>query len=255
MKFSIDIKLRSVIVDDKGNSQIFPMASAEAFSAISKAYLRCGWDNKYVYSFTWMGRPIIQLPDDMFRIQEVIYRIKPDVILDIGIAHGGSLIFFASLCKAMEKGRIVGVDIDIRAHNRAAIESHMLFPMITLIEGDSTNPSTVGKVRENIKAGERVLVLLDGCHTRAHVRAELEAYSQLVAVGSYIVAMDGIMKDLVGAPRSGPDWATNNPSTAAIEFVRDHPEFVIEDPAIPFNEGTAKEKVSYWPNGFVKRLS
>jgi cephalosporin hydroxylase len=244
-----------VLVEDNGSSQSFPMASPEAFSAISKAYLRCGWDNKYVYSFTWMGRPVIQLPDDMFRIQEVIYKVKPDVVLDIGVAHGGSLVFFASLCKAMEKGRVIGVDIDIRAHNRVAIESHMLTPLITLIEGDSISPSTVVKVRENIKAGERVLVLLDGCHTRAHVRAELEAYSPLVAIGSYIVAMDGIMKDLVGAPRSSPDWATNNPSTAALEFVRDHPAYVIEEPEIPFNEGTIKEKVTYWPNGFIKRMS
>jgi len=243
------------LVEDNGSSESFPMASPEAFSAISKAYLRCGWDNKYVYSFTWMGRPVIQLPDDMFRIQEVIYKVKPDVVLDIGVAHGGSLVFFASLCKAMEKGRVIGVDIDIRAHNRVAIESHMLTPLITLIEGDSISPSTVVKVRENIKAGERVLVLLDGCHTRAHVRAELEAYSPLVAIGSYIVAMDGIMKDLVGAPRSSPDWATNNPSTAALEFVRDHPAYVIEEPEIPFNEGTIKEKVTYWPNGFIKRMS
>src|ERR1041384_148827 len=110
-----------------------------------------------------MGRPVIQLPDDMFRIQEVIYKVKPDVILDIGVAHGGSLIFFATLCKAMETGRIIGVDVDIRAHNRAAIESHLLFPLITLIEGDSISPATVEKVRENIRAGERVLVLLDGC--------------------------------------------------------------------------------------------
>jgi cephalosporin hydroxylase len=202
-----------------------------------------------------MGRPIIQLPDDMFRIQEVIYKVKPDVIVDIGVAHGGSLIFFASLCKTMEKGRIIGVDIDIRAHNRAAIESHFLFPLITLIEGDSVSPATVEKVRQNIRAGERVLVLLDGCHTRAHVRAELEAYSPLVPVGSYVVAMDGIMKDLVGAPRSSPDWATNNPSTAALEFVQQHQGFVIENPETPFNEGTVTEKVTYWPNGFVKRVS
>src|SRR5262245_24088745 len=122
MKISIDMDRDRVLVEDDGSSESFPMASPEAFSAISKAYLRCGWDNKYVYSFTWMGRPVIQLPDDMFRIQEVIYKVKPDVVLDIGVAHGGSLVFFASLCKAMEKGRVIGVDIDIRAHNRAAIE-------------------------------------------------------------------------------------------------------------------------------------
>jgi cephalosporin hydroxylase len=190
----------------------------------------------------------------MIRIQEVIYALKPDVIIEIGIAHGGSLVFSASLCKAMGKGKVVGVDIEIRPHNRKAIEAHELSSLITMIEGDSISPDTVQQVRQNLKADDRVLILLDGCHTRAHVRAELEAYSPFVSVGSYIVAMDGIQKDLVGAPRSSPDWATNNPSTAAFEFVADNQNFVIEDPAIPFNEGTIQEKVTYCPNAFVKRI-
>src|SRR5437588_2305382 len=122
MKLSIDMERGSVVVEDNGDSQTFPIASPEAFSAISKAYLRSGWDNKYVYSFTWMGRPIIQLPDDMFRIQELIYSLAPDVIIETGIAHGGSLMFYASLCKAMGRGRVVGIDVDIRKHNRDAIE-------------------------------------------------------------------------------------------------------------------------------------
>lgn len=254
MKINVDMEAGKVVVEHNGKSQTFPMGSPEAFSAISKAYLRCGWDNKYVYSFTWLGRPIIQFPDDMVRIQEVVYAVKPDVIIETGIAHGGSLIFSASLCKAMGKGKVVGVDIEIRPHNRKAIEAHELYPLITMIEGDSISPDTVKKVRQNLGANDRVLILLDGCHTRAHVHAELEAYSPFVSVGSYIVAMDGIQKDLVGAPRSSPDWATNNPSTAALEFVADNPNFVIEDPAIPFNEGTIKEKVTYWPNAFVKRI-
>jgi cephalosporin hydroxylase len=254
MKINVDMEAGQVVVEHNGKSQTFPMGSPEAFSAISKAYLRCGWDNKYVYSFTWLGRPIIQLPDDMIRIQEVIYALKPDVIIEIGIAHGGSLVFSASLCKAMGKGKVVGVDIEIRPHNRKAIEAHELSSLITMIEGDSISPDTVQQVRQNLKADDRVLILLDGCHTRAHVRAELEAYSPFVSVGSYIVAMDGIQKDLVGAPRSSPDWATNNPSTAAFEFVADNQNFVIEDPAIPFNEGTIQEKVTYCPNAFVKRI-
>src|SRR5437588_9872195 len=122
MKLSIDMERGSVVVEDNGDSQTFPIASPEAFSAISKAYLRAGWDNKYVYSFTWMGRPIIQLPDDILRIQELIYSVKPDVIIETGVAHGGSLIFYASLCKIMEKGRVVGDDIEIRPHTRRAIE-------------------------------------------------------------------------------------------------------------------------------------
>lgn len=254
MNINVDMEAGKVVVEHNGKSQTFPMGSPEAFSAIAKAYLRCGWDNKYVYSFTWLGRPIIQLPDDMIRIQEVMYALKPDVIIEIGIAHGGSLVFSASLCKAMGKGKVVGVDIEIRPHNRKAIEAHELYPLITMIEGDSISPDTVQQVRQNLKADDRVLILLDGCHTRAHVRAELEAYSPFVSVGSYIVAMDGIQKDLVGAPRSSPDWATNNPAMAALEFVADNTNFVIEDPVIPFNEGTIQEKVTYWPNAFVKRI-
>ena len=254
MKINVDMEAGKVVVEDSGNVKTFPMSSPEAFSAIATAYLRCGWDNKYVYSFTWLGRPIIQLPDDMIRIQEVIYAIKPDVIVETGIAHGGSLIFSASLCKAMGKGRVVGVDIEIRPHNRKAIEAHEMFPFITMIEGDSINPGTVEKVAQQIGPKDQVLIMLDGCHTRAHVRAELEAYSPFVSVGSYIVAMDGIQKDLVGAPRSSPDWATNNPATAALEFVDVNSNFVIEDPGIPFNEGTITGKVTYWPSAFVKRV-
>ncbi len=254
MKINVDMEADKVVVEDGGELRTFPMGSPEAFSAIVKAYLRCGWDNKYVYSFTWLGRPIIQLPDDLVRIQEVIYAVKPDVIVDIGIAHGGSLVFSASLCKAIGKGKVVGVDIEIRPHNRKAIEAHEMFPFITMIEGDSINPETVKKVAQQIGPKDQVMIMLDGRHTRTHVRAELEAYSPFVGVGSYIVAMDGIQKDLVGAPRSSPDWATNNPAMAALEFVAANPDFVIEDPTIPFNEGTITEKVTYWPSAFVKRI-
>jgi len=250
----IDLENDFVSVEKEGEESIYPIGSPEAFSVLSKLWLRCGWDNKYVYSFTWMGRPIIQLPDDMIRLQEVIYKVKPDVIVEIGVAHGGSLVFSATLCKAMGKGRVVGVDIEIRPHNRKAIESHELFPYITLIEGNSIDEDIVGQVNALIAPGETVLVFLDGCHTKAHVAAELELYAPMVTKGSYIVAMDGIQKDLVGAPRSQPDWAWNNPTQAALEFAENHNEFIIEDPLIQFNEGSIKEKVTYWPDAFVKRL-
>lgn len=241
-------------VEDSHKTSVFPIGSPEGFAAIARAYLRSGWDTKYVYGFTWMGRPIIQLPDDVLRIQEVVYAVKPDVIVEIGVAHGGSLILFASLCKVMGSGRVVGIDIDIRSHNRAAIESHELASYITLIEGDSVAAGTVEAVSRMVPPGARVLVLLDGCHTRAHVLAELEAYAPMVSVGSYIVAMDGIMRDMVGAPRSAPDWGVNNPAAAADDFVARHPEFAIEEPPIPFNEGTIAQRVTYWPNAFIKRL-
>jgi cephalosporin hydroxylase len=230
------------------------IATPEAFALVSKAWLRAGWDTKYVYGFSWLGRPIIQLPEDMIRIQEVIYRVKPDVIVETGVAHGGSLIFYASLCKAMGRGRIIGIDIEIRAHNRAAIEAHELAGYITLFEGSSTDEALVSRVKSTVGAGETVLVILDSNHTRAHVRAELESYCGLVSPGSYIVATDGIMKDLAGAPRGQADWGTNNPFEAAREFARNHPEFVIEQPAAPFNEGIIEDHVTYWPGAWLKRL-
>jgi len=148
-----------------------------------------------------MGRPIIQLPEDIVRIQEVIYALQPDVIIETGVAHGGSLVFYASLFSAMGKGRVIGVDIEIRPHNRRAIEAHPLSRLITLIEGSSIEPETIARVKAQIRLGEKVMVILDSNHTRDHVRAELEAYAPLVAIGSYIVACDGIVRDLQGAPR------------------------------------------------------
>jgi cephalosporin hydroxylase len=243
-----------VLVDGPDGRTSWPMTSPEAFKIVSDAWVRCGWDAKYVYSFTWMGRPIIQLPDDMVRIQEVIYAVRPDVIIETGVAHGGSLIFYASLCKAMDRGRVVGVDIEIRPHNRKAIEAHEMAPLITLIEGSSIDPSIVGQVRDLIRPGETVLVLLDSNHSKAHVLAELEAYGPLVTSGSYIVATDGIMAQVAGAPRTQDDWGWNNPLEAARTFAAASSQFVIEEPAFPFNEGVVRDRVTYWPSGFLKRL-
>src|SRR4051794_6393220 len=183
---NIDMQAGFVEVDTDDGRKRYPIGAPEAFELISRAWLRSGWDTKYVYGFSWMGRPIIQLPEDMIRIQEVIFDIKPDVIIETGVAHGGSLIFYASLCKAMEQGRIIGIDIEIRPHNRTAIESHPLFPFITLIEGSSIDESVAAQVRQHIKPGDRVLVLLDSNHTKEHVLAELDVYSPLVTTGSYI---------------------------------------------------------------------
>lgn len=233
--------------------QCYPIGTAEAFSVISKAWLRSGWDNKYVYSFAWMGRPVIQLPEDILRIQEVIYLVKPDVLIETGIAHGGSLIFYASLFKAMGKGRVVGVDIEIRPHNRAAIEAHELYEYLTLIEGSSTEPDIVEQVKQQIRPGETVMVVLDSCHSKEHVLSELEAYAPLVTPGAYIVATDGIMHWLGNAPRTQKDWSWNNPKSAVDEFVAHHSEFDNTQPSFPFNEGNITQMVTYWPGAWLRR--
>jgi cephalosporin hydroxylase len=254
MKLTVDTDAGVVIVADGDDRRELPLTSAEAFAAVSDAWLRAGWDVKYVYTFTWLGRPIIQLPEDMFRLQELIYRLKPNVIIETGVAHGGSLVFYAGLCKLMGKGRVIGVDVEIRPHNRAALEAHKLFDVITLIEGSSTARATINQVGARISAGESVLVFLDSNHTKAHVLAELEAYAPMVTPGFYIVVMDGIMSRLVGAPRSQPDWGDNNPQQAALEWARHHPDFVLEEPTFLFNEGLVKERVTYWPNAFLRRV-
>ncbi len=251
----IDTENAEVSIADQNGERSYPFQSPEAFQIVSDAWLRIGWDTKHVYSFTWMGRPIIQLPEDMFRIQELIYRVRPDVILECGIAHGGSLIFYASLCHAMSHGRVVGIDVEIRPHNRTAIDAHELTSeYITTIEGSSIDPDTVAKAKSLIKPEEKVLVVLDSNHSREHVLAELEAYHDVVSVDSYIVACDGIVQNLAGAPRIDADHAVNNSAQAAREWVSRHPDFVMETPSFAFNEGMVAEPVTYWPDAWLKRI-
>lgn len=254
MKIVIDTDAKHLTHENGSGARTLDLYSREAFEVLSDQWLKVGWDQKYPYTFSWMGRPIIQLPEDMIRTQEVIYRIKPDVIVETGVAHGGSLVFYASLCKAMGKGRVVGVDIEIRPHNRKAIEAHELFGYLTLIEGSSIDPAIVARVKETVSPGERVLVILDSCHTKEHVRAELEAYHDLIAPGSYIVATDGSMKDLFDVPRGKPEWTWDHPTAAAAEFERDHPEFRIEQPDWPFNESPLRANITHWPGAWLRRL-
>src|SRR3954464_15307529 len=236
MKLTIDTAAQTLVHHTNTEQHTLPLHSKAAFELISQLWLKVGWGQKYSYTFSWMGRPIIQLPEDLVRIQEVIYRVKPDVIVETGVAHGGSLIFYASLCKALQHGRVIGVDIEIRPHNRVAIEQHELFPYITLIEGSSTAPDIVAAVGSLIQPGESVLVILDSLHTRQHVLDELQAYHTLVTTGSYLVATDGIMRDLYDVPGGRAEWEWDNPAAAADEFARQHPEFALEQPVWPFNE-------------------
>jgi cephalosporin hydroxylase len=250
----IDELRRVVTVTDGHGTHELPFASAEAFAAISRAWLAVGWDTKHVYSFTWLGRPIIQLPEDMFRIQEVICQLRPDVIIETGVAHGGSLVFYASVCEAIGQGRVIGVDVEIRPHNRAAIEAHAMFKRITLIEGDAIASETYESVRSLVTPGETVLVLLDSNHTSTHVLAELSTYGQLVTKGSYIVATDGIMAQVAGGPRTKEDWYWNNPLRAIECFLTENDNFVAEEPVWSFNEGLVTERVTYWPKAFLRRI-
>ncbi len=253
MRLIIDTDTRELVVEQNGRSESIPLYSRAAFDRISREWVRVGWNQKYSYTFTWFGRPIIEMPEDMVRLQEVIWRVKPDVIIETGVAHGGSVVYYASLCRAMDKGRVIGVDIEIRPHNRKALDEHPLRSYITLIEGSSTDEAIVAEVAGHVKEGETVLVILDSNHTKAHVAAELEHYAPLVTPGSYIVATDGIMQDLADVPRGGADWTTNNPAAAAREFAAGHPEFVLEQPQWPFNESDLGENITHWPEAWLRR--
>lgn len=255
MKLTIDTDSKTLRVEDSSGVEEIALYSDRAFDLVSEQWLKVGWNQRYSYTFSWFGRPIIQLPEDMVRIQEVLYRVRPDVVIETGVAHGGSLIFYATLFKAMGCGRVVGVDIEIREHNRRAIEGHELAPLIHLIEGSSTDPGTVAKVREQIRPGERVLVILDSNHTYAHVADELEAYASMVTPGSYLVATDGIMKDLHDVPRGQSDWVRDNPTAAAADFAARHAEFQLEQPAWPFNESGLTRNLTHWPGAYLRRVT
>jgi cephalosporin hydroxylase len=256
LSVSIDYATATVTADWGERTTTSPLASEEGFRLVSQAWVRAGWDTKYMYSFSWLGRPIIQMPEDMLRIQELIYSLKPDVIVETGVAHGGSLVFYAGLFAAMRRaGRVIGVDIEIRPHNRRALEAHELFDMIELVEGSSIDPAVVQQVKKRVPEGSRVLVILDSCHAKQHVLEELRLYSPLVSPGSYLVVADGIMADLVGAPRTQEDWGWNNPREAVAEFLRERTDFVLDVPAKPFNEGMIVEHVTHWPHGWLRRLA
>lgn len=252
---AIEKSKNAIFVREDGGERQLDLYSKEAFELLSDLWLRSSWDQKYSYTFSWMGRPIIQYPEDMVRLQEVIYSVKPAVVVETGVAHGGSLIFYASLFKAMGHGRsIVGVDIEIRPHNRQAIEAHELFPYISLVEGDAVSPQTVAHVKSLIKPDERVMVILDSDHSYGHVTKELDAYADLVSIGSYIVVTDGVMRQVADSERANPSWITDNPANAAEDFVKRDKRFIIEQPAWTFNESPLDQVITAWPSAYLKRV-
>jgi cephalosporin hydroxylase len=253
MRILIDTDARTLEVTESGEVRRLDLYGREAFEILSAQWVKVGWNERYSYTFSWMGRPVIQLPEDMIRFQEVVWRVQPDVIVETGVAHGGSLVFSASLCRAIGRGRVVGVDIEIRPHNRQAIEDHPLAGLITLVEGDSAAPDTLARVRELIRPGESVMVVLDSNHSHAHVTRELDAYADLVTPGSYLIATDGSMELLHDVPRGDASWRWDNPASAAREFAARRPDFEHAQPAWPFNESELGENVTHWPDAWLRK--
>lgn len=253
MRITLDTDARTCVVDADGVSETHELFSQEAFAVIADQWVKLGWVRKYSYGFSWLGRPIIQLPDDMIRIQEAIFEVKPDVIIETGIAHGGSLIFYASVLEMIGHGRVIGLDIDIRPHNRVAIERHPMYKRITMIEGSSVAADVVEQVRSMIGPDDKVMLILDSDHSRDHVAAELAAYADMVTPGSYILSQDGVMQLVAGMPRSGSDWETNNPITAVEVFLASRDDFELRNPPRPFDETNGTPECSHHPVGWMRR--
>jgi cephalosporin hydroxylase len=229
-------------------------------------FIQTSTQPKYSYNFFWQGRPIIQYPQDIVAMQELIWQVRPDLIIETGIAHGGSLILSASMLAqldmvdAMEAGtmidprrsnrKVLGIDIDIRPHNRSAIEAHPMASRIQMIEGSSIEEGVIEQVREVAETFDRVMVCLDSNHTHDHVRAELEAYAPLTSIGSYCVVFDTVIEDLSADLFPDRPWGPgNNPKTAVWDYLESHPQFEI-DTAID-----NKLLISVAPDGYLKRVA
>jgi cephalosporin hydroxylase len=205
---------------------------------------------QYSYNFSWMGRPIIQYPQDMIAMQEIIWEVKPDLIIETGIAHGGSLIYYASLLELIGKGEVMGIDIDIREHNRKEIEKHPMYKRIKMIQGSSISREVIEQVKKIVTGKKAVLVSLDSNHTHEHVLSELNLYSPYVTPGSYIVAFDTIVEDLPEGyfSQKRPWGISNNPKTAVDEFLKGNKNFEIDDSI------DHKLLISVAPGGYLKRV-
>lgn len=229
-------------------------AQNSEFKSISQRFLEKSAELNYSYNFSWMGRPIIQYPQDMVVLQEIIWDVKPDMIIETGIAHGGSLIFSASMltlleaCGEIEDGKVLGIDIDIREHNRRAIKAHPMSKKITMYEGSSIDSEMVARVHEFAKKGKKIMVILDSNHTHEHVLAELQAYAHLASVGSYCCVFDTLIEDMPQGLYDRPWDKGDNPKTAVWEYLKECDDFVID------KHLENKILITVAPDGYLKRV-
>jgi cephalosporin hydroxylase len=240
--------------DQEVQQRIAAIGENTELKARAADFMQASLAPKYSYNFSWLGRPIIQYPQDMVAMQEIIWQVQPDLIIETGIAHGGSLIFSAAMLELIasctgKQGEVLGLDIDIRPHNRAAIEAHPLYKRISMIEGSSIAPEIIAQVHAKARGKQSVLVCLDSNHTHDHVLAELQAYAPLTSVGSYCVVMDTVVEDVPNELSGDRPWGNgNNPKTAVWEYLKTHDEFVI-DKSIQ-----DKLLITVAPDGYLKRI-
>lgn len=233
-------------LDNGGELTTVDLYSDEGLDFLSNLWIKAAAEHRVMYEPTWLGRPIIQFPNDVVAIQELLWKIQPDVVIETGVAHGGSLVLSASILQLIGKGKVIGVDIEIRKHNREAVEAHPLNHRIELIEGSSIDEETMSAVRQAVGDARTVMVFLDSNHSESHVLRELELYSPLVSPGSYIVAHDGAQGWVWDIPRGKPGWKADNPLLAIHRFLADHPEFTI-DP------GPTRYGITSSPDGWLKK--
>lgn len=235
---------------DAVKQNIIEQGKDEDLLALGKQWVRETMNKKFIYNFTWMGRPIIQHPHDTMALQELIWSVKPDLIIETGIAHGGSIIFSASMLELLGgDGEVIAIDIDIRKHNRDEIEKHPMFKRIKLVEGSSIDESTVAKVTALATGKKNIMVILDSNHTHEHVIKELELYSPFVAVNSYLIVFDTWVEDVPENYYPDRPWDKgDNPKTAVWEFVKGNDDFVI-DKSIEH-----KLAITLAPDGYLKRV-
>lgn len=235
-------------LDNNGNTSTVDLYSEEGFDMLSNLWIKAAADRRLMYELTWLGRPVIQFPTDVVVIQELLWNLRPDLVIETGVAHGGSLVLTASILELIGNGHVLGIEIEIRPHNRRAIETHPLAKRINLIEGSSVDEGTVGQAKAAASGKGVVLVILDSNHSEAHVLKELEQYSSLVTPGSYIVAHDGAQAWVWDLPRGKAEWKDDNPLGAIDKFVAAHPDFEI-DP-LPTRFGITSS-----PRGYLRRLA
>jgi cephalosporin hydroxylase len=233
---------------NKVESNISTQGKDQGFKNLSKEWMEKSVRNNYSYNFNWLGRPIIQYPQDMIATQEIIFNVKPDLIIETGIAHGGSLIYSASLLELMGgNGMVLGIDIDIRAHNKTAIEAHTMSKRIKMIEGSSISDQVKNEVYKYAKDKKTILVMLDSNHTYEHVLEELKIYSPLVTKGSYLVVYDSVIDDLPNDIFVDRPWGEGNgPQKSVFEFLKTNKRFEID------KKMDHKIMISVAPNGYLK---
>lgn len=235
--------------EEDRDKRIESYKNKKEFINSGKDFLEKSLYHKYSYNFSWLGRPIIQYPQDIIAMQEIIWKIKPDLIIETGIAHGGSLIFCASLLEVIGEGEVLGIDIEIRPHNKEAIEQHPMFKRITMLEGDSVSKEVLEQVKKICENKKRVIVYLDSNHTHDHVLKELEAYSPFVSVNSYLIVFDTIIEDVPEELSRQRPWGVgNSPKTALYEFLKNRDDFIID------NTIDNKLIITVAPDGYLKKI-